>query len=101
LKNTPVLALLAALIVLPIGNVEARDAAATESEIRQRIVQESVAAYLATGHPCACPYNSARNGSSCGGRSAYSRPGGTAPLCYSSDATDGMVSDWKRKHAGQ
>jgi hypothetical protein len=25
-----------------------------------------------------------RNGRACGGRSAYSRPGGAAPLCYPS-----------------
>jgi hypothetical protein len=72
-----------------------------DSQIRQQIIQESVGAYLATGHPCACPYNSARNGSSCGRRSAYSRPGGVEPLCYPSDVTDGMVADWKRQHPGQ
>ncbi len=102
MKKTPFLALLAVLIVLPIGNIEARDASPlTDSQIRQQIIQESVAAYLATGHPCACPYNLARNGSSCGGRSAYSRPGGATPLCYPPDVTGGMVSDWKRKHPGQ
>jgi hypothetical protein len=102
MKKTPLLALFVFLIVLPIGNVEARDAPPlTDGQIRQQITQESVAAYLATGHPCACPYNSARNGSICGGRSAYSRPGGAAPLCYPPDVTDGMVSDWKRKHPGQ
>lgn len=72
----------------------------TDSQIRQQIIQESVSAYLATGHPCACPCNSARNGSSCGARSAYSRPGGAAPLCYPSDVTDDMVLDWKRQHSG-
>jgi hypothetical protein len=90
MKKTPLLALFAVLIVLPIGNLDARDAPPlTDSQIRQQIIQESVAAYLATGHPCACPYNSARDGSSCGGRSAYSRPGGAAPLCYPPDVTDG------------
>ena len=58
----------------------------------------SIAAYLATGHPCACPYNLARNGSQCGGRSAYSRPGGAEPLCYPKDVSDGMVTDWRRSH---
>lgn len=31
---------------------------------------------------CDCPYDYARNGSRCGGRSAYSRPGGRSPVCY-------------------
>jgi hypothetical protein len=100
MRKTLFLALLAVPIVLPIGNLDARDTPPlTDSEIRQQIIQQS--AYLATGHPCACPYNSARNRSSCGGRSVYSRPGGAAPLCHPSDVTDGMVSDWKRKHACQ
>jgi hypothetical protein len=72
-----------------------------DAQIRQQIVSESVDAYLATGHPCACPYNSARNGSTCGKRSAYSRPGGASPLCYSSDVTEQMVADWKRQHPSQ
>jgi hypothetical protein len=45
------------------------------------IVQESRAAYHATGHPCACPDDQTRNGRSCGNMSAYARPGGAHPLC--------------------
>lgn len=32
-----------------------------------------------------CPYDLDRRGGSCGGRSAYSRPGGEAPVCYTTD----------------
>lgn len=73
----------------------------TDDQVRQQIVQENVSAYLATGHPCACPYNSMRNGAACGGRSAYSRPGGASPLCYPKDVSDGMVADWRRKHGAR
>ncbi|MBN9074293.1 MAG: DUF4236 domain-containing protein [Rhizobiales bacterium] len=31
---------------------------------------------------CDCPYDLMRNGRACGGRSAYSRPGGRSPVCY-------------------
>jgi hypothetical protein len=63
MKKTPLLALFAVLMVPPIGNLDARDAPPlTDSQIRQHIIQDSVAAYLATGHSCACPYNSACNG---------------------------------------
>lgn len=31
---------------------------------------------------CDCPYDLMRNGRRCGGRSAYSRPGGRSPTCY-------------------
>jgi hypothetical protein len=50
-------------------------------------VQASRDRYYATGHPCACPEDLLRNGKPCGGRSAYSRPGGAAPLCYPTDVT--------------
>lgn len=72
-----------------------------DSEIRQKIIDQSVADYMATGHPCACPYNTRRNGSNCGGRSAYSKRGGASPICYPSDVTDEMVSDWKQQHPRQ
>jgi len=36
-------------------------------------------AYIGT---CDCPYDLMRNGRLCGGRSAYSRPGGRNPICY-------------------
>jgi hypothetical protein len=76
-----------------------KELAITNAE-RQAVVRDSVAAYMATGRSCACPYNSARNGSSCGGRSAYNRPGGASPLCYPSDVTDEMVLNWRRTHIG-
>jgi hypothetical protein len=34
---------------------------------------------------CDCPYDTDRRGRSCGARSAYSRPGGSSPVCYVSD----------------
>ncbi|MBV8772146.1 MAG: hypothetical protein JO166_07440 [Deltaproteobacteria bacterium] len=73
--------------------------ASTDNQIRRQIVQQSVADYRARGHPCACPYSLTRKGSPCGARSAYKRPGGEHPLCYPSDVTDQMISDWKRQHA--
>jgi hypothetical protein len=44
----------------------------SDEQVRQAIIQDRIARCRATGHPCACPYNLARNGSRCGGRSAYS-----------------------------
>jgi hypothetical protein len=70
----------------------------SDDQVKQVIIRQSVAAYNATGHPCACPYQTDRAGHSCGRRSAYSRPGGAATLCYPQDVTPGMVSDWRRTH---
>jgi hypothetical protein len=89
---------LIALFILSFGMPLATvHAASSDDQIRQQIVQASVNAYLATGHPCACPYNTMRNGRACGGRSAYSRPGGAAPLCYPKDVTDAQVAQWRRQ----
>lgn len=74
--------------------------ALTDAQVKQIIIKQSVSDYRATGHPCACPYNIARNGSSCGRRSAYSRPGGASTLCYPGDITPDMISDWRAAHPG-
>ena len=63
------------------------------------IVKESRSAYYATGRPCACPDDRMRNGHACGGRSAYSRPGGAAPLCYPADVSAEMISTYRARLA--
>jgi hypothetical protein len=63
--------------------------------VRQAIIRDSIASYPG---PCACPYNSMRNGRACGGRSAYSRPGGYAPLCYPRDITPEMIRQYRASH---
>ncbi len=40
-----------------------------------------------------------RNGRACGGRSAYSRPGGRAPLCYPSDVSETMIKNYRARLA--
>jgi SH3-like domain-containing protein len=40
---------------------------------------------------CPCPYDHDSAGRRCGRRSAYSRPGGEAPLCYPEDVTEAMI----------
>jgi hypothetical protein len=75
------------------------EAALTAAAIAAIIVQASRDQYHATGGPCACPDDTARNGSSCGGRSAYSRPGGAAPLCYPGDVTAAMIEQHRQRMA--
>ncbi|MEA3031253.1 MAG: hypothetical protein QOG13_2578 [Sphingomonadales bacterium] len=67
----------------------------SDAQIKQRIIRESTASYPG---PCPCPYSVMRNGRSCGGRSAYSRPGGYAPICYPADVTQAQVADFRRTH---
>jgi hypothetical protein len=77
------------------------EAALTAAAVAAIIVQASRNEYYATGHPCACPNDRARNGSACGARSAYSRPGGAAPLCYPSDVTAAMIESSRQRTASR
>jgi hypothetical protein len=72
-------------------------AALTDSEVRAAIIQESLSGYPG---PCPCPYNTMRNGRACGGRSAYSRPGGYSPVCYVRDITQDMMRRYRASHGG-
>ena len=63
-------------------------AAQTDAQTKQRIIRESIAAYSGS---CPCPYNTDRAGRRCGQRSAYTRPGGAAPICYPEDVTPQMI----------
>ncbi len=67
----------------------------SDADVRQAMIQESISSY--PGH-CPCPYNLASNGSHCGKRSAWSKPGGYAPLCYPNDITDEMVKQYRASH---
>jgi len=62
-------------LVLAAGSASAE---LSDAQVRQEIIRGSIAAYKATGHPCACPFDLMRNGAQCGDRRAYSRPGGAA-----------------------
>jgi len=67
----------------------------SDTAIKQLLIQESIASYPGN---CPCPYNSARNGSRCGGRSAYNRAGGYSPLCYPEDVSPSMVREYRSSH---
>jgi hypothetical protein len=75
----------------------AQPAALTDQQIAAKIVQDSRQTYYATGHPCACPGDLARNGSRCGGRSAYSRPGGAHPYCYPRDVPSVEIEAFRKR----
>lgn len=66
---------------------------ANNESIRKRIIESSIANYSGK---CPCPYFTDRRGRMCGQRSAYSRAGGEAPLCYSKDVTDQMIQDYRK-----
>jgi hypothetical protein len=77
------------------------EAVLTAAAIAAIIVKASRDQYYARGHPCACPDDSMRNGRACGGRSAYSRPGGAAPLCYPTDVSAAMIDSYRQRTASR
>jgi hypothetical protein len=73
------------------------EVALTAAAIAAILIKASRDQYHATGRPCACPDDTMRNGRACGSRSAYSRPGGAAPLCYLGDVTTAMIDEYRKK----
>lgn len=69
---------------------DAKQPTQSDEAIKKEIIQQSIQTYSGN-----CPYNTARNGSRCGKRSAYNRVGGAAPLCYPEDVSDRMVKEFK------
>ncbi len=75
-------------------------AAPTQKEIqkaRKEIVAQSIASYAGS---CPCPYNRDRAGRRCGGRSAWSRPGGYSPICYDGDVTEARLQTYFARQRG-
>ncbi|MDQ1231709.1 hypothetical protein [Sphingomonas sp. SORGH_AS_0879] len=94
--NGKALAIIAMMVttVFPVSS-DARRPALSDAQVKQRIIKASISAYPGN---CPCPYNSARNGSRCGRRSAWDRAGGYAPMCYASDVTKADVRAWRASH---
>lgn len=84
----------AACIFLP-AIAHAKSTALTDDQIKQQIIDDSIASYPGT---CACPFNRARNGSSCGRRSAWSKAGGYSPICYKKEVTQDRVKQWRQQN---
>ncbi len=95
LRTTRLLAFSLLFSPLFISNLAAAKGTISDDKVKQAIIDDSISSYPGT---CACPFNSARNGSSCGGRSAWSRAGGYSPICYKKEVTQQMINDWRESH---
>ena len=84
LKLSTVVYILTLIFLSPVyGSENERD------KIIQEIIYNSISSY---DGKCACPYQGTSNGSRCGKRSAYSKPGGYEPLCFPKDITEDIVN---------
>lgn len=80
----------AMLLAIPLPSY-AQDVAS----VKRQMIQQSIQRYSGN---CPCPYNRASNGSRCGARSAWSRPGGASPLCYAEDVSASRVRSWMARN---
>jgi hypothetical protein len=69
----------------------------TDRQLRRTLIDRSIADYDGN---CPCPYNTDRIGRSCGGRSAWSRAGGSEPYCYEKDVPQEEVDALRREQEG-
>ncbi|MCS2164034.1 hypothetical protein [Scandinavium manionii] len=91
-----VLSILTGALFLIAGNALAKSNQLSDAQVKSKIIAESIAAYPGV---CACPFNAARNGSSCGRRSAWSKAGGYSPICYKDEVTADMVKEWREQNS--
>lgn len=85
----------AALALLAVWQVSPALAALSDDQVKEQIIQESIADYPGN---CPCPYNTMRNGRACGGRSAWSCEGGYSPVCYKREVTAQMIREWRERN---
>ena len=91
IARTGLLALLLAIPFVALAETES-EGKLSDSEIKKILIRQSIAGYSGN---CPCPYNTDRAGRRCGGRSAWSRPGGASPLCYEGDVTQSRVDAYR------
>jgi hypothetical protein len=85
-----------ALLVFGASSAQGKDQP-SDAQVRKILIAESRDAYSGN---CPCPYDVDRAGRRCGKRSAYSRPGGEAPLCYDHDVTKEMIEAYRQRNSG-
>ena len=94
IRTTFIVGFTAVLISLSASAAVAKEPLA-DAQIKKILIQQSLDSYPGN---CPCPYNTDRAGRSCGRRSAYSKPGGYAPLCYPDDVSPEMVEEYRKSH---
>jgi hypothetical protein len=95
IRGVATLAVCALAVLTAASSAGSARSALSDAQIRQKIVNQSIADFPGN---CPCPYNSASNGSRCGGRSAYDRAGGYAPSCYAGDVSAAQVRVYRQSH---
>ena len=72
--------------------------ALSDSEIKERIIKESIANYKRNVGNCPCDYSLNIKKHKCGKTSAWSKPGGESPICYPNDVTKKMIKEYRQSN---
>lgn len=82
--------------VCPAGHLKKNQQCIPTSEVTRADVAEEVMWANLSGYygNCPCPWSLDSRGRQCGGRSAYSRPGGQTPTCYPSQVTFSDIDNY-------
>jgi hypothetical protein len=71
--------------------------AMSNAEIKAKIVEKSIADYLATFAVCPCPYSKDKYGKDCGSNNIYTVSKGGTVYCYPADVPASAVEEYKHK----
>jgi hypothetical protein len=67
----------------------------SDTEVRAKLIEASLSTYAGN---CPCPYSINAAGRRCGDSSAWSKRGGSSPLCYPDDVSDDRVRAWRERN---
>ncbi len=95
----------------PAQSSAAKPAPMDDAEVKQAIIELSIATYPAN---CPCPYSPSRTSNwdgsgryipitkveTCGRNSAYHRMGEFAPVCFENDISPNMIRQYRAMHGG-
>ena len=82
------------LLTLTSFSASAETRAVSEADIWSMIIRDSIVSYA---HSCPCPYSADRSGRRCGDRSAYTRLGAAALMCYPQDIPDAEIARYRER----
>jgi hypothetical protein len=88
------ISVLAAAFVFVSDMAIAKSNQLTDDQVKQKIIDDSIASYPGT---CACPFNTARNGSSCGA-AALGVKRRYSPICYKKEVSKEMIKEWRQQN---
>jgi hypothetical protein len=83
------------LLALTSFSALAEKRAVNEADIWTMIIHDSIVSYPRS---CPCPYSADRSGRRCGDRSAYTRSGATALICYPQDIPDEQITRYRERY---